>query len=101
MDMNVPWLLGGIALAGGLALGIVVTRYLHNNPKKKGWNERVGRTAFRRANIPVGGTAFGAIAFVLYVSHHSEVAFIFAGAAIGMAAGAIGVGVTDPLPPMA
>ena len=96
--MNVPLLAAGGALVAGLALGVVVTRNLHGNPGKRFWNERLGATGFRRANLPVGGTLAGIVSGVLSLAGQPDAALIVGGAAIGMALGAIGVGFMDPLP---
>ncbi len=92
------WLFASLSLVAGLALGIVVTRNLHKNPRKKFWNVPVGVGGFRRANLPVGGTLAGSIAVVLFAIGAAEAAFIVAGSAIGMAMGATGYGFIDPLP---
>jgi hypothetical protein len=85
------------AFAAGAALGIVVTRGLHRNPAKRFWNTRLGNTPWRRANLPVGGTIAAVVAGVLAACGLPSAAFVVGALGLGMAAGAIGVGLMDPL----
>jgi hypothetical protein len=94
--MSETWLYAGLAFVGGAALGVVVTRNLHGNPKKKFWSEPVGG-GLRRANLPVGGTIAGAAAAVLFALGQTDAAVIVAGGALGMAISATGWGFIDPL----
>jgi hypothetical protein len=96
--MGNVWGVAGLCLAAGLALGIVVTRNLHGNPHKQFWNVRLGRTSLRRANLPVGGALGAIVAAALYAAGRHTPAVAVAGLALGMALGAIGVGIFDPLP---
>ncbi|WP_437600986.1 hypothetical protein WMF28_05345 [Sorangium sp. So ce590] len=95
--MDITNLIALGALVAGLALGVVVTRGLHANPRKRFWNAPLGPTRYRRANFPLGGTLAGLVALALWASGHPDGALIAAGAGLGMAAGAIGVGLADPL----
>lgn len=89
-----------VALAAGLALGIVVTRGLHGNPRKVFWNTRLGSSSWRRANLPVGGTLAAIVATLLFALGRAEAATITSALGVGMALGAIGIGMRDPLPPV-
>ena len=81
----------------GLAVGLVVTRNLHNNPRKKFWNTQLGATGFRRANLPVGGTLGALVAVGFYLMGNPAGAVVAAALAAGMALGAIGFGIVDPV----
>jgi hypothetical protein len=95
--MIVTWAFATVALGAGLALGIVVTRNLHGNPRKRFWNVPVGG-GLRRANLPVGGTVAGCVAALLSALGRPDAALIVGGAGVGMALGATGYGFFDPLP---
>ena len=84
-----------MAAAVGLAAGVGVTTGLHANPTPAFWGDRLGDTGFRTANLPVGGT----IAFIAAgLLRKHAIARPIAALGVGMAAGAIGTGVFDPLP---
>jgi hypothetical protein len=95
--MITTWAFATISLGAGLALGIVVTKNLHGNPRKKFWNAPLGG-GLRRANLPVGGAVAGVLAALLCALGLSDAALIVGGAGVGMALGAIGYGFFDPLP---
>lgn len=84
-----------LAAAAGLAAGIAVTRRLHDDPDAGRWGRRLGRTRFRYANLPVGGTV------ALAVSRFMPGALARPVVALGLGAllGAVGWGLVDPLPP--
>jgi hypothetical protein len=87
------------AAAVGLAAGVKVTRHSHASPSSPGWAKRVGRTRLRRSDLPVGGTLALATALVLQLAGQSGAALVVAGLGAGAAVGALGTGLTDPLPP--
>lgn len=99
-------------LIGAIA-GIAVTALLHEytwpdtaaRPRLRdvatrpaAWAARIGRTQWRLANLPVGGAVFAALAIVSVWPAATD---LLAGIAIGAACTAVGLGVGDPLPPIA
>ena len=83
----------------GLALGVVVTRHSHASPSSPPWALRVGRTRLRRSDLPLGGTLALVVALVLALAGQPNAATVVAALGVGAAAGAVGTGLTDPLPP--
>lgn len=88
-----------VAAAVGLAAGVGVTRHSHRSPSSPGWAKRVGGTRLRRSDLPVGGTLALVVALGLQVAGQSDAALVVAGLGAGAAAGAVGTGLADPLPP--
>lgn len=88
------------AFVVGLAVGVVVTRHSHRAPASPGWAERVGRTHLRRSDLPLGGTLALAAALVLRLTGRPYPASVVAALGMGAAAGALGTGLVDPLPPL-
>lgn len=89
-----------VAAAVGLAAGIAVTRRAHRDPISPWWDVRVGRTGLRRSDLPVGGTLAGLAAALLRRAARPRAAAIVVGLGVGAAAGAVGTGLADPLPPL-
>jgi len=87
------------AAVAGLAAGVKVTRHSHASPSSPGWAKRVGRTRLRRSDLPVGGTLALVVALGLQLAGQSDAALVVAGLGAGAAAGAVGTGIGDPLPP--
>ena len=88
------------AAALGLAAGVVVTRQSHRKPLSLWWAVRVGSTRLRRSDLPVGGTLALLTAATLRRSGRPCAASVVGGLGVGAAAGAVGTGLTDPLPPL-
>jgi len=88
-----------VAAIIGLALGIVVTRHAHASPSSPGWALRVGRTRLRRSDLPVGGTLALLVALGLLLFGQLWPATVVGALGVGAAAGAVGTGLADPLPP--
>lgn len=85
-----------VAFLIGLALGIGVTDRLHG--QATGWGRRLGRSRFRRANLPVGGTIAALLAVVAQLAGSRELVGPLVAAAAAMAVTAIGWRYVDPLP---
>ncbi len=83
-----------LAAVAGLAAGIAVTRHLHEDPDAGRWGRRLGRTRFRYANLPVGGT----IALVMSRYLPRGLAGPVGAIGVGALLGAVGWGLADPLP---
>ncbi len=96
MGLVVTSLVAGLV---GLAAGVVVTRHSHRSPSSPKWALRVGRTRLRRSDLPVGGTLAVVVALVLALAGQSGPAKVVAALGVGAAAGAVGTGLADPLPP--
>lgn len=94
--MTLPEILATLA---GTALGVVVTVRLHAT--STGWGRRLGRTRFRRANLPVGGTIAALLAVVAHRAGSRELVGPLVAAAAAMAVTAIGWRYVDPLPAIA
>ena len=77
----------------GLVTGVIVTSWLHLSHGF--WSRRVGRSRFRRANLPVGGM----IAAIVALAEPSA-AITLLPAAAAMAAAAVLGRYVDPLPPL-
>jgi hypothetical protein len=90
-----------IAAAVGGAAGIMVTRRAHRAPSSPGWDKRVGRTRLRRSDLPIGGTLALVVALVLKLAGRPGIALVVAGLGVGAACGAVGTGLSEPLPPAA
>jgi hypothetical protein len=91
---------GAAALAAlGLGAGVAVTRHAHRVPASPWWDERVGRSKLRRSDLPVGGAAALLTAVVLGTAGQRRAAWAIAALGIGAAAGALGTGFAEPLPP--
>jgi hypothetical protein len=88
-------------LAIGLGAGIAVTRRAHRAPVSPWWDQRVGRSRLGRSDLPVGGTAALLMAAVLRGVDRPDAALAVAALGIGAAAGAVGTGWAEPLPPLA
>jgi hypothetical protein len=88
-----------VAVLVGLAAGVIVTRQAHRKPSSPGWALRVGNTRLRRCDLPLGGSLALLAALVLAVAGHPGLAIVVAALGIGAAVGAVGTGLTDPLPP--
>lgn len=88
-----------LAAALGLAAGIAVTRRAHRDPISAWWDVRVRSSRIRRCDLPVGGTLALLVALPLRRAGRPRVAVVVAGLGIGAAAGAVGTGLVDPLPP--
>jgi|GEM_PF-1541757 hypothetical protein len=82
------------AFSTGLAGGITVTRRLHSDPNAGIWGQRLGRTRFRFANLPVGGTIAIGASLLLPRTIAAQVRALGVGALMG----AVGWGMIDPLP---
>ncbi len=89
-----PVLAAGLALAAGIA----VTLQSHRAPISPWWAGRVGPTRLRRADLPVGGTLALLTAAALRRTGRPGAAAVVAGLGVGAAAGAVGIGLFDPLP---
>lgn len=89
-----------LAAVLGLAAGVVVTRRSHRDPITPWWAEPVGSTRLRRSDLPVGGTLALLAASALRRSGHQGAAAVVTGLGVGAAAGAVGTGLMDPLPPL-
>lgn len=94
-----PMLGMAAASAVGLAAGVAITRHAHRRPITPGWAKRVGRTRFRRANLPVGGTLVLLVAAALHRAGRTRAAHVVAALGLGAAAGPVATGLADPLPP--
>lgn len=84
----------------GLGGGVVVTRNAHRHPSSPWWEERVGRTRLRRADLPLVGTIAFALVPALRASGHRSAGVALAGLGAGAALGAVGTGLAEPLPPL-
>ncbi len=91
-------LLGFVCI--GLAVGIVVTDWLHRGGgwPRDFWQQRVDGTGLRYANLPVGGVALF-IVTLPSILHWTPTSAACLGAAIGMSVAAVGWGLIYPLPP--
>jgi len=87
--------LAALGLVAGAGLGIFVTRRLHR--RVGGWGARLGRSRFRRANLPVGGSC--TLVLTLTLPTPGVLVPVLLGASAAMAATAIGWRYVDPLPP--
>jgi hypothetical protein len=87
------------AVGVGVAAGVVVTRRAHADPISPGWDQRVGTTRLRRSDLPVGGMLALLMALVLRRAGRTRAASVVAALGVGAAAGAVGTGLADPLPP--
>lgn len=74
-------------------IAAAITRYEHRKQPPGFWGQRIGRSRWRRANLPAGG----ALMLLLAVAIPSAAAYFLAAAA-GMGVAAIGGRVVDPLP---
>jgi hypothetical protein len=86
-------------IALGLGAGIAVTRRAHRAPSSPGWDRRVGRSRLRRSDLPLGGTAALVVAGVLRGAGWPRAAQAVTAVGLGAAAGAVGTGLAEPLPP--
>lgn len=86
------------AFAIGLAAGVAITRHAHRAPFTPGWAKPIGRTRFRRANMPVGGTMVLLAAAALHRSGRHRAATVAVALGVGAAAGPVVTGLADPLP---
>jgi hypothetical protein len=93
--------LGGAATlaALGLGAGVAVTRHAHRVPASPWWDERVGRSKLRRSDLPVGGAVALLAAAALRTAGQRRAAWAIAAVGVGAAAGALGTGFAEPLPP--
>lgn len=87
-----------IALLGaGLYAGVTITRSLHaRSDDETMWAGRLANTTFRYADIPVGGLIGLATAPLLPRRTRPYARALAWGALVG----AVGVGLSDPLPPL-
>jgi hypothetical protein len=86
-------------VAVGLGAGVAVTLRAHRAPVSPWWDQRAGNTRLRRSDLPAGGTAALLAAAVLRGTGRNRAALATAALGIGAAAGALGTGLAQPLPP--
>jgi hypothetical protein len=72
-----------IALASGVASGVVVTRRLHERPPTDFWARPVGSLTWRRADLPLRGVAAIAVAGLLLSVHGRQLRRVGWGAIVG------------------
>lgn len=80
------------------ALAAVITRYEHHRSPPGYWGQRIGRSRWRRANLPAGGALMLLAAFEAAAVFSPAVPYFLA-AAVAMSAAAILGRFIDPLPP--
>jgi hypothetical protein len=83
----------------GLSAGVAVTHHAHRVPASPWWDRPAGRSRLRRSDLPVGGGAALLVAAVLRGTGQRRAALAVTALGIGAAAGAIGTGLAEPLPP--
>jgi hypothetical protein len=83
----------------GLSAGVAVTRHAHRAPLSPWWDQPAAGSRLRRSDLPVGGGAALLAAAVLRAAGRRRAALIVSALGIGAAAGAVGTGLADPLPP--
>jgi len=83
----------------GLSAGVAVTRHAHRDPASVWWDQRAGRSRLRRSDLPAGGAAALLVAAVLRGTGRRRAALAVSALGIGAAAGAVGTGLAEPLPP--
>jgi hypothetical protein len=84
-----------VVAAFAFAAAAAITRYEHRRDPPGWWGRRIGRTRWRRANLPAGGTLMVALALVF-----PAIAWLLLIAAVWMSAAAIAGRIVDPLPPL-
>lgn len=75
------------------AVAAAITRYEHRKQPPGWWGQRIGRTQWRRANLPAGGLLMVVLALVCPAA-----AWLLLIAAIWMSVAAIAGRIIDPLP---
>ncbi len=89
-----------LAAGAGLGAGVAVTRNAHAKPLSPWWDARVGTSGLRRSDLPVGGAFAALVAARQLMKGRRRLAAVALGLAVGSAAGAVGTGLMDPLPPV-
>src|ERR1039457_6039088 len=83
----------------GLTAGVAVTHHAQRSPASPCWAQPAARSPLRRSDLPVGGAAAFLVAAVLRGTGQRRAALAVTALGIGAAAGAIGTGLPEPLPP--
>ncbi len=90
--MNFRRLVRRSSFIGGLAAGVVVTQRIHQRDSGI-WTQRIGTTAFRAGDLPVGG----AVATVLSLVAPKPLRGPLRALALGATLGVLAIAVSDPL----
>jgi|SRR5580698_873190 hypothetical protein len=82
----------------GVGAGVAVTRHAHRKPASPWWDQRVGTSALRRSDLPVGGVVALLAAAALRATGRHRVALAVSALGVGAATGALATGFAEPLP---